>query len=70
MTMEKWDEMEKILKENQLQQLYENIQGKNDWQRNIREVIDDELRLWNNVEREQNDLVNTLQEYNKTALIT
>ena len=32
------------MKENNLQLLYENIQEKNDWKRNIREVIDEELR--------------------------
>ena len=44
MTMEKWDEMENILKDNDLQQLYENMQKNNDWKRNIREVIDEELQ--------------------------
>ena len=43
MTMEKWDELDKILIENHLYQLYQNIQEQNDWKRNIREVIDDVL---------------------------
>ena len=42
--MEKWDELENILKENNLQELYEIIQEQNDWKRNIREVIDEELK--------------------------
>ena len=60
MTMEKWEEMESIMKENNLQLLYENIQEKNDWKRNIREVIDEELRKWMENGWEQNELINTL----------
>ena len=44
MTMEKWDEMENILKDNDLQQLYESMQKNNNWKKNIREVIDEELQ--------------------------
>ena len=43
MTMDKWEELEKILIENDLKDISDNIQQQNDWIRNIRSIIDETL---------------------------
>ena len=48
MTMEKWEELERILKENQLNDLMIDIQRKNKWDRDIRIIMDEALDKWIN----------------------
>ena len=61
--------MEKFLIENDLKQLYINIQEQNDWKRNITEVIDEELKGWLKQDCQQEDMLSTMQELNYRELM-
>ena len=61
--------MEKLLIENDLKQLYINIQEQNDWKKNIREVIDEVLKDWLNKECQQEGTISTMQELNYRELM-
>ena len=46
MTMEKWDELERILTDNELKNLYDNIQTQEDWKSNIKKAIEAAIQEW------------------------
>ena len=66
--MEKWDELERILKDNQLSQLHENILKQENWELNIRDAIDKAIQHWRLDNKVENELLDTLQRYNKIEM--
>ena len=44
--MDKWEELEKILIENDLKDISDKIWQQNDWKRNIRSIIDEALERY------------------------
>ena len=44
--MDKWEELEKILIDNDLKDISDKIQQQNDWSRNIRNIIDETLERY------------------------
>ena len=68
--MEKWDVLTMILEENKLKNLLEIIHMNTKWEVDMMKTIIDATTIWTSQNKEQNDIVDALQEQCQLALNT